>query len=183
MQNVAIALQDWVQSLGVLGWVASFLLMLIASITPLPDSWVAFGIGISYATIWAVMIVFLAGILGASGNFFLARLLGKHYIHARFPHAADTIDTLANKAGFQMLILARLVPNPIPIDIVSYSAGVSTIAYPRFLLASAIGMLPGQVAIIFLAHGFSSLNWLLLAVGLVAIVFLTFFARHVLNKH
>ncbi|GAB4197080.1 MAG: hypothetical protein OHK0022_15120 [Roseiflexaceae bacterium] len=126
---------------------ASVGLMVAASVVaPLPGSLLVAANGVVFGLWWGALISWTGGLLGATASFWIARLLGQPAV-ARLAGAAPPgwLERVGRADGFWVLLAARLVP-VISFDLISYVAGLSSMRYPRFLLATAVGMLPGTLA-------------------------------------
>jgi uncharacterized membrane protein YdjX (TVP38/TMEM64 family) len=90
--------------------------------------------------------------LGASAAFWLARLFG-HALVARAigQGTIERLDQFGAERGFWVVLIARLTPI-VSFDLISYLAGLSSIGFGRFMLATAVGMLPGTFAWTALGH-------------------------------
>src|SRR5690606_4436347 len=90
-----------------------------------------------------IALSWLGGLLGAIATFWIARTFGRSYVEKRLKaDHLETIDAISREKGFVILLLARVFPLT-SLDILSFLAGLSSITFPRFLLATAIGLVPG----------------------------------------
>jgi uncharacterized membrane protein YdjX (TVP38/TMEM64 family) len=145
-----VNLVDFVRSFGPYAWVVFLILSVISTITPFPDSVLTFLSGFLFGPIVGTLLTLLGSTIGNSIDFWLARKYGREYVHRKFPHASETIDSFAKQSGWQSIIILRLIPNPLPFDWMSYAAGISPISYWKFLLAMIIGVLPLQIITVLL---------------------------------
>ena len=100
-----------------------------------------------------------AALLGASGAFGLARVLGRHRLEPWLRRSGQThpwAETLENPAPGAFILL-RLVGFP-PFVITNYLAGLSFMPFRVFLWTSAIGLLPWTFVMTF----FSGTFWAIL---------------------
>ncbi len=105
--------------------------------------------GVAVFDTWTAVPVNYAGsILGAALGFVIARAMGGDALDAllggRF-RLYERYRSLIARRGFETIMYLRLVPTPY--NAVSYLAGLSPISLPRFVLASALGTLPGSIAV------------------------------------
>ncbi|RRJ83496.1 TVP38/TMEM64 family protein [Aestuariirhabdus litorea] len=139
--------------------------------SPLPSAPIAMVSGALYGHLAGTLYIFIGSLVGASIAFTIARVLGyqaaQQWIEQRFPQWK-----LGDQRRLMWLVMAsRLVPF-VSFDLVSYAAGITALSYPRFLLATAIGILPasfllahfGEAA---MEHQFA-ISLILLAVLLIA---------------
>ncbi len=147
------AIAAYVRGFGLWAPAISLLLMLLQSvIAPLPGSLVAATNGVVFGIWWGTLLSWAGGMLGASAAFWLARLFG-HALVARAIGQGniERLDQFGAERGFWVVLIARLTPI-VSFDLISYLAGLSSIGFGRFMLATAVGMLPGTFAWTALGH-------------------------------
>jgi uncharacterized membrane protein YdjX (TVP38/TMEM64 family) len=164
----------YVRSFGLWAPVISLLLMLLQSvIAPLPGSIVAAANGVIFGVWWGTLLSWAGGLLGATVSFWLARLLGLGLLERWFgQERLERMEAIGTSQGFWLVLLARLTPL-VSFDLISYLAGLSAIGFGRFLLATAIGMLPGTFAWTALGHDLAlaqTTSWRLSLLALFAVV-------------
>ena len=97
--------------------------------------------GAFWGTVWNFL-----GILAASmAGYGLARLLGREFVERIGGARMRRAEKLLHRRGFLPLVAIRFLP--IPFTLVNAAAAVVGVRFGRFLLASAVGMLP-PIAII-----------------------------------
>lgn len=134
---------------GVLLYLA---LMATAVMSPLPDAPVALAGLVAYGPLSGMALVVGGSWLGATLNFLLVRALGREVFRRRFPRLAAPIDDLAERLGFELLVLLRVLPT-VTFDVASYAAAVTRMPFTRFAGATLLGQLPGPaVAALVGAH-------------------------------
>lgn len=86
--------------------------------------------------------------LGASGAFWIARLIARDFIAKKFASAKwfGGFSQGIEKDGFYYMLFVRLLP-VFPFNGINYASGVTNIRYRHFLLATMIGMLPYDFAL------------------------------------
>lgn len=91
---------------------------------------------------WGGMLISWVGALvGAAACYGLARAIGRERIARMIPaNHRHQLDRLSQVHGFGVLVGARFVP--VANSVISYVAGLGSVAYLRFLLASALGLTP-----------------------------------------
>lgn len=132
--------------------VSLMLLVLETIIPPLP-AWPILIANAAIYGIWGgIALSWLGGLLGAVALFGVARGFGRRALQRWIkPAHFETIDAISREKGFQILLVARLFPLT-SLDILSFLAGLSAITFGRFLLATALGLLPGVAFYTLLAH-------------------------------
>ncbi len=94
-----------------------------------------------WGTVWNWVGIFLGSLTG----FLLARLLGREFVERIGGNKLQRAEKLLHRRGFLPLIAIRFLP--VPFTLVNAAAAVVGVKLPKFLFASAIGLLP-PIAII-----------------------------------
>ena len=119
---------------------------------------------------------FIGAILNCTLMFFLARYAGRQQAEALIqkklsPVWQRRLQALNSRGGFLLLIMLRLIP-AVPYNLINYAFGLSAMSYPTYILASALGIIPGTFA--FINIGYKALDitspdfWL--AIGLLVLL-------------
>ena len=138
------ALRQHIVGLGAVGPLAVVGLMTLAIlVSPIPSAPIALAAGAAYGHTWGTAYILVGAELGALAAFGLARLLGRdtlqRWLGSRLP------KTRLGSQGTLMAIVfaSRLLPF-ISFDVVSYAAGLTTLSFWRFALATLAGTLPAS---------------------------------------
>ena len=79
---------------------------------------------------------------GAAVCFFIARILGRDVAEKLTSKAGmQQIDTFFEKYGKNTVLICRLLPF-VSFDIVSYAAGLTSMSFISFFVATGVGQLP-----------------------------------------
>lgn len=82
---------------------------------------------------------------GASLCFFIARLLGREAVVKLTSRSGlQNIEEFFKRHGRMSILIARLLPF-ISFDIVSYAAGLTSVSFWSFFVATGIGQLPATI--------------------------------------
>lgn len=107
----------------------------------IPAAVVSFVGGIVFGPIKGFILNMLGFFLSGTIAFYLARFLGKDFVHKILKgKMLEISDNMENK-GFKILFLLRLPPI-LPYDPLSYACGLTEIKYKDFILASLLGVVP-----------------------------------------
>ena len=152
-------------------WVALisiFLLVLETAVPPIPAAPILIANAVLFGVPGGILLSWVGSLLGAIVNFWLARRFGRHFLVRRLsPAHLAWIDRFSEEKGFQVLLIARMIPLT-SVDFIGFLAGLSSISFPRYVLASAIGLLPGVTMYTLLAHDIFRANEYLWRIGAVA---------------
>ena len=116
---------------------------MVACICLVPTTFLAPGLGFALGAAGGTVVATLGAMLGAGANYAIAHFLGRHWFndHVKQNHRFRAVEIACRTRGFQIVLLTRLTP-VFPSNIMSYFFGITNVKYGRFLLATAIGMLP-----------------------------------------
>ncbi len=184
------AFSDWVQTLGALGVVLFILAYALATVFFLPGWIFTVAAGLVYGVIGGTAVALAGAIIGST----LAFLCGRYLVRERVRAATKgnkkfaAIDQAIGKQGWKIVGLLRLSPL-IPFNLSNYFYGVTAVSLWQYVLASAIGMLPGTLLYAYLGGagkaglsgggGGSPLKYVFLGIGLVATIAVTIFVSRV----
>jgi len=94
------------------------------------------------------------GMLGASLSYFLCRYLGEGLLD-RFGRAGAAVRRQIERAGFQTMLIVRLIPGP-PFAMWNYGAGVARFPFGVYFLATLLGTLPAHFVFVYSADALFS---------------------------
>jgi uncharacterized membrane protein YdjX (TVP38/TMEM64 family) len=135
-----------VRSWGAWAPVGIILFQLIQIIVaPLPGNALSFGAGYALG-VWPTVLWLMIGVmLGATTDFLLIKLLGRHLLHYFLaPDRLAQLDAVVLRRGTFYIFLLLLVPNPVG-DWVYYLAGLTSLPLPVFLGLVFLGRLPSNL--------------------------------------
>ncbi len=137
-------LQHIVNDYGQWGPFLIIILMCIAIVmSPLPSAPIALVSGAAFGHIWGTVYILIGSLLGAVIAFSLARMLGYEAMQKRF---GDSIKIKWLQSENQLMLVvgvSRLIPF-ISFDIVSYAAGLTSLGYIKFTVATLLGIIPAS---------------------------------------
>lgn len=138
--------KDFVASYGAYAAVISFLLMVLQSIAaPLPAFLLTFANANLFGWWKGAILSWSSAMAGAAVCFFIARILGRDVAEKLTSKAGlNQIDTFFEKYGKNTILICRLLPF-ISFDIVSYAAGLTSMSFGSFFLATGLGQLPATI--------------------------------------
>ena len=157
---------------GPLASVLYVLLMVLAVVTPIPDSLVTVAGGYLFGPVLGSVFSLLGLAIGTSFDFWLARGLGRSFVAKKFPHSIQLIDRYAQKSGWWTVFIMRVLPS-VTFDFVGYSAGLSSMPYGIYLGSTLLGAVPMTLFTIFIGNSLhiKSLHFAfaVIVVGLIAV--------------
>lgn len=139
-------MRAFIAQYGAWAMLVSFLLMIFQSIAaPLP----AFFITLTNANLFGwwqgAILSWSSAMAGAVLCFYIARILGRDIVvKITTAKALNQIDRFFEKYGRKSILVARLLPF-ISFDVVSYAAGLTSMKFWEFFIATGIGQLPATI--------------------------------------
>jgi uncharacterized membrane protein YdjX (TVP38/TMEM64 family) len=138
--------KDYLLSFGALAPVISAALMILqAVVAPLPAFVITFANGMLFGAFWGSLLSWSSAMLGAALCYFIARMLGRPIVERLVSKTAvEWVDKFFVRYGKHSVLLARLLPF-ISFDLVSYGAGLTSMNFWSFFVATGIGQAPATV--------------------------------------
>lgn len=139
-------LRDFVASYGAYAAALSFLLMILQSIiAPLPAFLITFANANLFGWWKGAILSWSSAMAGAAICFYIARILGRDVAEKLTSRSGlAQIDTFFEKYGKNTILICRLLPF-VSFDIVSYAAGLTSMSFSSFFIATGIGQLPATI--------------------------------------
>ncbi|MBQ8599143.1 MAG: TVP38/TMEM64 family protein [Oscillospiraceae bacterium] len=108
--------------------------------------------GLLFGLFWGSLYTFIGAVLNCSLMFWMARSFGQKQIRQLVEQKLSLqwqqrLSTAGGKQGFLLLIILRLIP-AVPYNLINYTFGLTNMSFASYLLASAIGIIPGTMAFI-----------------------------------
>lgn len=140
------SIKQYILSFGIWAPVISFLLMLLQSVAaPLPAFLITFSNAALFGWVKGAILSWSSAMAGATLCFYISRFLGRDVaIKLTSKFALESIDEFFDKYGKHTILIARLLPF-ISFDIVSYAAGLTSMSFMSFFVATGIGQLPATI--------------------------------------
>ncbi len=139
------------------------LLVIQAVLAPLPAPALAMGAGYSFGIYEGCLLTWFGALLGGVISFWISRWFGRDFVAGS--ERMQRLDRYVDQHGAITIFILRLLPL-VSFDAISYAAGLSSISFWRFFVATALGMLPGTVAFVYLGGASSSTGFVLVLIGL-----------------
>ncbi len=158
------SIQRVVDDAGVLAPVV-FLVLIVAQavLAPLPAPALAMGAGYSFGILEGFLLTWLGALLGGVISFWISRWIGRDFVAGS--ERMQRLDRYVDEHGAITIFVLRLLPL-VSFDAISYAAGLSSISFWRFFVATALGMLPGTLAFVYLGGASSSTGFAMVLSGL-----------------
>ena len=114
-----------------------------------PVSPLAYGAGAVFGVVRGTLFVLIASLLGASGGYFLARSAWSGVARRLLGRFRGKLDGIGSGTVFLTALRVQLLPI-VPFGIFNYAAGVAHVPFLPFIGATALGILPGTIAAVYI---------------------------------
>ena len=118
-------------------------------LVPLPASLMTATGGLAFGPWWGTLAALAGATLRACSQFVVARLFGREAVAKLLKGKAALLDQQIGERGFRTVFLIRLIPN-FPFDVQNYGLGFSQVRFGPYVLATALGIIPGCFAFVYL---------------------------------
>lgn len=158
-----------------LGWIAPVVFVVLyamATVFVLPVSVLTVGAGTIFGFGPAMVVVLLGANLGSFAAFSGSRWLGRGSVEGVTNERVRRLDERIGRNGFATVFITRLAP-VFPFATTSYALGLTAVTKRAYLLATAIGIVPGTAVYVAVgAYGVEPGSWPFIA-AIVALLALT----------
>lgn len=147
------------EALAAAGWGAPFLFVAayaLATIAFLPGAAFSLAGGFLFGPLWGTALSLTGALTGASAAFLIARYLAQDWVQRRARGMLATLLEGIAEEGWRFVLWVRLVPL-FPFNLLNYALGLTTLPFPSYFWASALGMAPG--AFVYNWLGYSGERW------------------------
>ena len=114
-----------------------------------PVSPLAYGAGAVFGVVRGTLFVMIASLLGASGGYFLARSAWSGVARRLLGRFHGKLRGIGSGTVFLTALRVQLLPI-VPFGIFNYAAGVAHVPFLPFISATALGILPGTIAAVYI---------------------------------
>lgn len=138
--------REFVASYGSYAAAVSFGLMILQSVAaPLPAFLITFANANLFGWWQGAILSWTSAMAGATVCFYIARILGRDAAEKLTSKTGlEQIDTFFDKYGKNTILICRLLPF-VSFDLVSYAAGLTSMSFGSFFVATGIGQLPATI--------------------------------------
>ena len=147
----AIALAERARQAGAIGVAIFVVAYVISTVLALPGSILTLAAGFAYGPVWGLAVASPASVTGATCAFLLGRTWLRDWavrMSGSSPKAR-ALDAALGREGFKLVLLLRLSPL-FPFNVLNYVLSLSTVRPRDYVVASALGMLPGTALYVYL---------------------------------
>ncbi|MDQ3440364.1 MAG: TVP38/TMEM64 family protein [Planctomycetota bacterium] len=189
-------LAEYARETGPTGVAVFFAAYVASTVAMLPGSILTLAAGFAYGPVWGLALASPASVTGATCAFLFGRTVLRGWAQRQVDRSprVRAIDAAVEREGFKLVLLLRLSPL-FPFNVLNYALSLTRVTLGRYVLASAIGMLPGTALYVYLGslapaaaelsaatRGGSSTRTALYVVGLLATAVVVFIATRAARR-
>jgi uncharacterized membrane protein YdjX (TVP38/TMEM64 family) len=144
VDRIALEVAAWLRRSGLWGALAYALLYTPGSILLIPSAAFTLGAGFAYGPLLGMLLAVPSATFAGAVVFTLSRSLLRAEVQKRFAGTPlfVAIDRAVAKHGIKTVILLRLSPVT-PFNVLNYVFGLTRLTLAQYVIASAIGVVPG----------------------------------------
>jgi uncharacterized membrane protein YdjX (TVP38/TMEM64 family) len=122
---------------------------IVGTVALLPGTALSFAGAVLFGPYEGTLYTWIGATIGATLASLLARVLGRDFVERRFGGRFASFDQRIREHGFTGLLIIRLLPL-FPFNAVNFGCGLTGIRLRDYILATAIGIVPGTFVYQFL---------------------------------
>lgn len=140
------SIAEYIRSFGIYAVLVSFLLMVLQSVAaPLPAFLITFANAAIFGWWQGALLSWISSMAGAALCFYIARILGRDVVEKlTSKYAMASVEGFFKKYGKHTILICRLLPF-VSFDFISYAAGLTSMGFVEFSVATGIGQLPATI--------------------------------------
>jgi uncharacterized membrane protein YdjX (TVP38/TMEM64 family) len=130
-----------------LGPIFSAVYAVIAALAA-PVSPLAYAAGAVFGVVRGTLFVWVASVIGGAAGYLLARTIWANSARRILGRYQQKVQSLNTGSAFLTTLRVQLLPI-VPFGVFNYAAGASRIPFVPYILGTAIGVLPGSIAAVY----------------------------------
>lgn len=139
-------IRDFINEYGAYAMLVSAGLMVLQSVVaPLPAFLITFANANLFGWWQGAILSWASAMLGAVICFYISKILGRDIVEKLTSKTGlESVDRFFEKHGRNSILIARLLPF-ISFDLVSYAAGLTSMTFLPFFVATGLGQMPATI--------------------------------------
>lgn len=166
-------LRDWIEEQGPMAPIVFIVIQFIqVAIFIIPGEVPQIAGGYLFGTFLGVVYSVIGIAIGSLFNFFLARLLGVHFVKTLFgENELKKFENITSSPRARIAFFFLFVIPGLPKDALCYVAGLTNMSFLTFFAISSIGRLPAIIGSAIIGDSAAVHNWsLVIGIGIAAVV-------------
>lgn len=174
------ALRNYIDNFGYLAPLIYILCFTLLPIAFFPVPVLALAAGLLFGFIPGTIYTMVGATLNSAIMFFMAKVLAKDAVTSllqkKLPEKwSSFLVDLDDKKGFGVIFILRLIP-AIPYNLINYGAGLTSIKFSNYILATFLGILPGTLVFLNIGNQALNIHDPAFIVSIVLLILLTIFS-------
>lgn len=174
------ALRNYIDNFGYLAPLIYILCFTLLPIAFFPVPVLALAAGLLFGFIPGTIYTMIGATLNSAIMFFMAKVLAKDAVTSllqkKLPEKwSSFLVDLDDKKGFGVIFILRLIP-AIPYNLINYGAGLTSIKFSNYILATFLGILPGTLVFLNIGNQALNIHDPAFIVSIVLLILLTIFS-------
>ncbi len=135
--------KSFIVGLGAVGPVLYIGIFVVRPLFLIPSIALFIGGGLAFGPVLGPLYAIIGAGMGGTVGFWIARKMGHDYVKSKLKFGVETLET--TRFHFSVIFLLSMIP-VMPVTVINYGAGLSPIAFNRYLLAHVLGIAPRAFA-------------------------------------
>lgn len=165
------------------GYLAPLIYILCFTLLPIaffPVPVLALAAGLLFGFLPGTIYTMIGALLNSSIMFFMAKVLAKDavtsFLQKKLPQNLNSfLIDLDEKKGFGAIFILRLIP-AIPYNLINYGAGLTSIKFSSYMVATFLGILPGTLVFLNIGNQALDIRNPAFIVSIILLILLTVFS-------
>ncbi|MFC4604606.1 TVP38/TMEM64 family protein [Rhodococcus kronopolitis] len=142
--------REWSVAAGPTFPLLFFLVHVVVTVAPVPRTLFTLAAGVLFGSLSGILLAVAATTVSAALALLLVRAVGRDVVAAHLTHpSVQRVDDRLARRGWLAVGSLRLIA-PVPFSVLNYCAGVSSIRFWPFVVATLVGVVPGTVGVVLL---------------------------------
>ena len=165
------SIEAFIKRAGIFSWLAYLLLVILAVLGPITSSVIILIGGYLFNPFLVIGLNLLGEFIGASGNFFIGRKLGKKLLMKKFPKIKHMVEKYGDYLNSFNIFLLGLIPVGTS-NLTGYVAGMSRMSFKKYISSWMVAIFFLNIAISFLGYS-ARIHSLPLTIAIVVIIIIS----------
>lgn len=140
-----------VRDAGVAAPVVYVVIYVVLTVVLFPGAVITAAGGALFGSVQGTVLTVIGATIGATGAFLVGRWLGREQVERLAGKGVGRLDDWMQEHGFLAVLYTRLIP-VVPFNVLNYAAGIAGLRVRDYVIATAVGIVPGTFAYAELGH-------------------------------
>lgn len=145
------SIERFVRDAGIGAPVVYVLVYAVLTVALFPGAVITAAGGALFGSVQGTVLTVVGATIGATGAFLVGRWLGREQVERIAGRGVVRLDDWMQQHGFLAILYTRLIP-VVPFNVLNYAAGIAGLRLRDYVIATAVGIVPGTFAYAELGH-------------------------------